>query len=99
MYSALLGSSLCILLLVSCHTSPKDVSVPPDKFNVLLSNYYPNGEYGYVHKVELIEHSFVLNNMNYRVYFADNGGTFVVNTTLDSLQKTLLECQIHMCKQ
>ena len=110
MYSALLGINLLIVLFGSCGPSAEEkaaaqqrqqknslpvtgVTYPSGGFNVLVDDVVSR------EGMELVEHQFFINDMEYRAYFTCEGGVYVVNTSLDSLQKALIECQIHMCKQ
>lgn len=113
-YLALLVTNVLLLLFVSCGPSAEEnaaaqqrqqrqqrdslppvtgVAYPSGGFNVLADDVVSS------EGMELIEHQFFINDMEYRAYFTCDGGVHIVNTSLDSLQKALLECQIHMCKQ
>ena len=106
---ALLVTNVLLLLFVSCGPSAEENAIEQQKQQKSLpvtGVAYPSGGFNVLaddvvssEGMELIEHQFFINDMEYRAYFTCDGGVHIVNTSLDSLQKALLECQIHMCKQ
>ena len=46
------------------------------------------------------EKTFYQDGMTYKLYFENTGNSlFIINLTIDSLQKLVLECQLQACKQ